>query len=82
MKYQIKPRYYFPNYTNIIYSETHRIESSGDDAGYESLHNNHPSSQSSLIRNHNPQHEPRYAALGIDSRKNFFMLKFIWVVFI
>ena len=53
-------------------SESHRLESSGDDAGYESLHNNHPSSQSSLIRNmqnHSIHQEPRYASLGIDSRK-------------
>ena len=57
------------------YSESHRVESSGDDAGYESLHNQPPSSQTSLVRNiqlqRNPnmQHEPRYASLGIDSRK-------------
>ena len=58
-----------------FYRESQRTESSGDDAGYESLHNNHPSSQSSLIRNiqnSNLQHEPRYASLGIDSRKNLF----------
>ena len=61
-----------PKTLRSIFSETNRVESSGDDAGYESLHNNHPSSQSSLIRNvqnHSLQQGPRYASLGIDSRK-------------
>lgn len=63
-------------YKIFTFSENNRIESSGDDAGYESLHNNHPSNQSSLIRNHNLQHEPRYAALGIDSRKKYMLFHF------
>ena len=65
---------------HFIFRESHRTESSGDDAGYESLHNNHPSSQSSLIRNmqnSNLQHEPRYASLGIDSRKYYLYFIFI-----
>ena len=56
-------------------SESQRVESSGDDAGYESLRNHPPSSQASIVPSVQSQmhqaipQEPRYASLGIDSRK-------------